>query len=307
MARTITKMVPNKHIAMEVRIYRLQGIEPLLASQPADKDIRRKYIAGKIADQNIAKYEQEIAMFDANPVFAKKSDAKYDADGNVIEKYNENSGLSVFMTDPSVEGNPICLMSSHICGFLKESLGALEKMNGIKMPRKKVDLYVRPLIPYPLIMRENENGEEVPVGVPDGEYTRTVRTEAAIGRAAQTVLKTSHRVDPPWFIDMPIALIPNKGSAASNPVTWDDVEQALSYGGMNGLGEFRTSGMVGRFEVYRIDDPDMLAKYSLGTEAEAARLMGESVAEATTKRAAKKSKLAKAAEAAAGAETGEDE
>ena len=52
-----------------------------------------------------------------------------------------------------------------------------------------------------------------------------------------------------------MSLLPNNGSKVSSNITFDDIELALDYGELRGIGQFRNGG-YGRFTWERVDDQE---------------------------------------------------
>ena len=205
------------------RTYRLTGISPLLGSQPADKEIRKNYIASKHPNA--------------------------DAENELLPEENLG-GVTVFLRD---EGS-VCLMAYVINGYLKEAIAAMGIENGVKMPASKVDKYVFNLN----VCGQNHSGLEVlklirdgePISAPDRTLERPLRAMTMQG--PRIALSSSELVDLPWQIDVKITLLENAATKQSKALTWDVIEDALKYGRLRGIGQWRNGG-YGRFTFERTD------------------------------------------------------
>ena len=62
----------------------------------------------------------------------------------------------------------------------------------------------------------------------------------------------SEEIYDPWTIRIELTLIPNEGSKTSRALTWQDVEDALDFGQLMGIGQFYNGG-YGRFTWKRVD------------------------------------------------------
>lgn len=205
------------------RTYRLTGISPLLGSQPADKEIRKNYIASKAPD----------------------ADAE-----NALLPEEDMTGVTVFLRD----GGSLCLMGYVVNGYLKESIAAMGLENGVKMPASKVDKYafcksVEPISTTGLETLHLRRGVDA-ITEPDRVLERPLRGMTMQG--PRIALASSELVDLPWSIEVKIALLENAGTKQSKALTWDVIEDALAYGQFRGLGQWRNGG-YGRFTVERID------------------------------------------------------
>lgn len=209
----------------EKRTYRLIGVTPLLASQPANPDVRTAWLAKNAPTPE--KGAEETKML---PAGTEKDD----------------TGLSVFLRDTKHKG-ACCLMANHINGFLKGALHALSDELGILNERGKVDEF---LVPMPAYIPITRNGGESYVLTPDQILERPLRADTMQG--PRTSLKASEIIYA-WQVEFTLALIPNKERGKSKKLTWDAVETALGYGQFKGLGEWRNSNMYGQFEWMRVD------------------------------------------------------
>lgn len=211
-----------KNFEMETRKYRLTGITPILGSQPANDTLRTDFVASKAPDESLSTEEKKLFASDAL----------------------DTQGLTVFARDID-NRDQIILLDYMIRGFFKSALLALQSQLNIKQPKTKVDryLFVEPRrIP---IIRDGS-----PIYDEDSEYERTIRAETM--RGPRVTLAASECLETPWEITIAVTLLPNSASKSSAALTFGDVETALNYGRLSGLGQFR-NGSYGRFEWERLD------------------------------------------------------
>lgn len=206
----------------ETRKYRLIGLSPILGSQPASEALRTQFVASKAPDIEMSEEEKEL----------------FEADER------QTRGLSVFARDPDNDDR-IILLDYMVRGFFKAALGALQKQLGVKSYKSKVDkyLFVHPRrIP---VMRNNDY-----IYDEDCEYERPLRADTPKG--PRVGLQSSECIETPWMIEVELRLIANDASAKSASLSWTNIEQALDYGALSGLGQFR-NGSYGTFCWERID------------------------------------------------------
>lgn len=206
-------------IEMETQRYRLNGLTPILGSQPASEAVRTIYIGSKCPDP------------------AKASD-----EAMLLPEDLDAKGLTVFMRAPDT--GALCLIDYMILGFLKEAMTALSAQSGVKAVRSKVDRFVfaRPrIIP---ILRDG-----LPLIDEDEQLERSLRADTMQG--PRTALTASEMVYDPWSVEFELVLLKNDGTAKSNKITWENLENALDYGALHGLGQWRNGG-YGRFTWERI-------------------------------------------------------
>lgn len=208
-------------IQYEKRVYELTGTTPILGSSPANPDIRTAYIASKAPSPADVAGEEEAYV------------------PNIDEK-----GLTVFLRDP--KSGALMFLDYQVRGFFKAAIKNLGVQNKIKQSRSKVDrfLFVGPRI-IPIL----QNGK--PVMEEDEILERPLRAMTAKGE--RVALAGSESIYAPWTIRIELTLLPNEGTSASRAITWQDVEDALDYGQLMGLGQFRNGG-YGRFTWKRIDE-----------------------------------------------------
>lgn len=204
---------------IEARTYRITGITPMLGGQPADKELRSTYISSLAPTPEQG--DEENSMLP-----------------NIDQK-----GLTVFLRRPLDDA--MSLMDYMIVGFLKESVKALSDQNGIKSAASKVGTYV---FVEPRIIPIKR--DDAPVYEPSSVLERPLRIDSFPPRVA---LSASEMIDAPWEITFTIKLLGNNGTKASKAVTWDAIEDALDYGALKGLCQWRNGG-YGRFAWERIDE-----------------------------------------------------
>lgn len=206
------------------RTYRLTGISPLLGSQPADKEIRKNYIAAKHPN----------------------ADAE-----NALLPDDDLGGVTVFLRDDE----SVCLMGYVVNGYLKEAIASMGLENGVKMPASKVDKYVFNFS----VSGQNSDGLETlklhrdgePISAPDSVLERPLRGMTMQG--PRIALASSEMIALPWSIDVKITLLENAATKASKALTWNVIEDALGYGRLRGIGQWRNAG-YGRFTFERTDE-----------------------------------------------------
>lgn len=207
---------------LEKRRYLLKGLTPILGSSPANPDVYTAYIASRAPAPFVA-----TAEVDALPELTDQDD----------------KGVTVFLREPKQDA--LALRNYQVLGFLKESMEALRAQLNIAQPRSKVDRYVFiDPIWLPLTRKGQAIREE------DSVFERPLRAETM--RGPRVTLASSEQVNTPWAVEIEITLLSNAGTKKSEPVTWEAVETALSYGRLKGLGQYR-NGSFGRFEWERID------------------------------------------------------
>lgn len=206
----------------ESRKYRLTGLTPLLGSQPASESIRTQYVAAKAPDSQLS--EEERDLFEAEQL--------------------DTRGLSVFARDPDNDERLI-LLDYMVRGFFKAAFGALQSSLGVKAHKSKVDKYLFVAPRRIAIMRDGE-----PICDEDAQFERTLRADTPKG--PRTGLQASEMIDLPWSVTIELQLIPNGSTPKSPALTWENIEAALDYGQLSGLGQFR-NGSFGRFSWERVE------------------------------------------------------
>ena len=203
----------------ETRTYRLTGTTALLGSNPANPEIHSKYVASKAA--SMEKSALEEAMLPGTEALEK---ALQDA---------REAGLTVFLRGSHGE----LVLSSHVIkGFFKSAFQTLKDQFGIAGSKGKVDNLVF-IAPEFLPILDN-HGQ--PQTEPDGLCERSLRAETMQG--PRVTLAASEEVAPPWHLEFSVTLVDNAGTGKSKPVTFAEIEDALNYGFLKGLGQWRNSG-----------------------------------------------------------------
>lgn len=206
-------------IELEKRTYRLTGITELLGSQPANEQLRSDYIASKAPSAEFADEEQDMLSLD-------------------------EKGLTVFLRD--VNDKSIVMLDYQIRAFFKGAFQAMGAQLGVKQVRHKVDQF---LFVQPRTIPITRDGKKV--FDESGILERSLRAETMQG--PRTALAASEKIDAPWEITFTVCLLPNAGSRTSNGITFKAIEDALDYGALQGLGQWRSGG-YGRFEWTRVED-----------------------------------------------------
>ena len=205
-------------LQFEERKYRLSGITPLLGSQPANPDVRAAYIASKAPTEWQRAEENDMLP-------------------------DDERGVTVFLR--RLGDDALSMMDYVLVGYLKSACKSLSAQNGIQQAESKVGTYV---FVEPRTIPILRNGE--PVIEEDSVLERPLRAQTMQG--PRVALASSEQVDDPWTLEFSIRLLINEGTAKSKPVTWEAIEDALDYGRLKGLGQWRNGG-YGRFTWERVD------------------------------------------------------
>lgn len=208
-------------VELEKRTYRLTGFTPILGSSPADPNVRTTYLASKAPDT----------------VAAAEEEAQY-----LLGR--EEDKMTVFLRNP--KSGALMLLDYQVLGFIKGSLESLTAQTGIKAPRGKVDRYVF-VSPRRIDIRRADGSIVLDE---DEVYERPLR--AMTMRGERVSLAASEEIMDPWQITFTVSLLPNERSKVSAGIKWEDIERALDYGELRGLGQFRNGG-YGRFTWERVD------------------------------------------------------
>lgn len=206
-------------LMFETRKYKLTGTSPILGSSPASKTLRTEYISSKAPNPTMAEEEDEML-------------------GNLDER-----GLTVFLRD--ADEDYLLMLNYMVRGYFKGSLEAMVAQTGVKQPRSKVDKF---LMVGPRKLPLTRDGEKI--YEEDDQLERPLRADTPKG--PRVSLAASEMIDLPWEIEFEVTLFPNAGSKSSEALTWESVEDALSYGQFQGLGQWRTGGN-GTFTWERVD------------------------------------------------------
>lgn len=135
-----------------------------------------------------------------------------------------------------------------IRGFFKSALSALEYDNKIKQAKSKVDKF---LFIAPRKIHIFKDGKRV--YDTDEDCERSLRAETMQG--PRTTVAASEQINAPWEMTFTVRLIQNSGSKSSAALTFEAIEDALDYGQLCGLGQWRNGGH-GRFTWERVDKED---------------------------------------------------
>lgn len=194
---------------------KLTFTEPVLGTLPNNESLYSEFIASKAPDAD--KYEEELDSFDVNDAIQK--------------------GMTVFLRDD--EGRP-CLWDYQIRGFFKGACGFLKRSPGsvsskCKAFKKEIDggVFVYPRKVF------FENVREI------GECQRPLRASTAQGE--RVALASSEMIPAGATLTFEIGL--------TNAANDDLVYEWLDYGELNGIGQWRNSGM-GRFTWEEVGDND---------------------------------------------------
>lgn len=191
--------------------------EPLLASQPGNKELLAAFVASKASSED--KKQEEI---------------------DVSQIHDKTEKLStVFARDD----NGIFLWDYQIRGMIKEALktiieigddGSLSKWTvGQAVDRM---LFVKPRRVY--ICRDGS-----PLKTFDGHEERSLRAQTPQGE--RVCLARSQRVDV-GYVTFRLELFRSKDPKSKQNITPEALEKALNYGEYKGLGQWRSGGF-GRF------------------------------------------------------------
>lgn len=155
---------------------------------------------------------------------------------------DEDKGVSVFYEDPKT-GAPM-MMDYQIRGFLKAAGRALSKQLNLAAPASKIDqfVFVKPRF-IPIVDDDGKAIEEIET------YERPLRANTMQG--PRVALASSEMINTPWNIFIEIMVIENEKTAKSGAITFDIIEELLSYGYYSGLGQFRNGGF-GQFDFKRL-------------------------------------------------------
>ena len=214
----------------EVLTVRLKGISSLLGSSPSDPDIYKEFIAAKNA-----KNAEENKAFAA------------DADSIPVDEEKVEMKVTRFFKD---KDGDIILKDYQVKGFLKNALNTLKDSVGVVAAASKVDKYV--------FVSNLEGGRDIklmragkPIPQEDSIYERPLRAMTMQG--PRVTLAASEMVsmeddEDPWYLDVKIEVLFNKGTAKSKAVTAELIREVMEYGKFSGLLQFRNGGF-GKFIV----------------------------------------------------------
>lgn len=188
---------------------RINFIESILGSAPADPDIFTRFVSAKAPSPWLQAEENDT-----------------------IPERTQDTGATVFHQDET----GLFLFDYHLKGFLKEAGNVLKDTDGIKIKnlRSKIDNYVfiQPRRIY--LMRDGKLVREE-----DDVLERPLRGMTARGERVSLV--KSEVVHPPVYIEAAIEVLQHK------EVNVNVVRKLLDYGRFKGIGQWRNGGW-GRFE-----------------------------------------------------------
>lgn len=188
---------------------RINFVESILGSAPADPDIFTRFVSAKAP----APWQQV-------------------EENDTIPERTQDTGATVFHSDEK----GLFLFDYHLKGFLKEAGNVLKADDDIKIKnlRSKIDNYVfiKPRRIY--LLRDGK-----PVQEEDEVLERPLRGMTA--RGERVSLAKSEVVHPPVYIEATIEVLQHK------EVKPDVVRKLLDYGAYKGIGQWRNGGW-GRFE-----------------------------------------------------------
>ena len=229
-------------IQMETRTYRLTGFTPILGSRPASYELYTQFLMQKEMKERAKKFKSMSKNeIDAQTQRTIEEEAQYMRD-------MEQDKMTVFMANDECGGG-LMLLDYQLQGFIKGSLEALTAQTGIKAPRGKVDKYVF-VSPRRIDIRRADGSL---IREEDEVYERPLRAMTMKGERVS--LAASEQIHDPWQITFTVSLLPNERSKVSASIKWEDIERALDYGELRGLGQFRNGG-YGRFTWERVDDQE---------------------------------------------------
>lgn len=210
-------------MTIEERTYHIMGTTSILGSSPANPAVRSAYLASKAKD----------------PTGLSEEESAYLPD-------DEQKGITVFLQD---DKDASCMyLDYQIRGFFKSALNALEYDNKIKQAKSKVDKY---LFIAPRKIHILKDGKRV--YDTDEDCERSLRADTMQG--PRTTVAASEQINAPWEMTFTVRLIQNSGSKSSAALMFEAIEDALDYGQLCGLGQWRNGGH-GRFTWERVDKED---------------------------------------------------
>lgn len=214
-------------IMMETRKYRWYGITELMGSQPASEKIRSEYIASKAPTAEMADEEQSMLKL-------------------------EEKGLTIFLRDMTRKNAPLCMLDYQVRAFFKGAFDAMKEQLGIQAIKNKVDKYIFVSPRKITLMRDGEP-------ILDEDYIKERSLRAETPQGPRVALASSETVDTPWYVEFEITMIPNKSTKSSEAISWEAIENAMDYGALQGMGQWRSGGN-GRFRWERVDAPEETAE-----------------------------------------------
>lgn len=196
---------------METRRIRVELIDEMLGTNPANKKIHEDFIGSKAPDAESR--EEELTHLPAEEMVSKE--------------------MTVFYRDD--DGKP-AMACYHMYGFFKSACGYLRKVKGsksaaIKAYKKTIDGLIKV---YP--DASDKKGRYVTLHLPDGteigNCQRPLRAQTMQGE--RVALANSETVPAGTWFECDICLWDES--------LWSTLEEWLDYGEVNGLGQWRSSG-----------------------------------------------------------------
>lgn len=204
-------------IKVEKRTYRLHGMTRILGSQPADPEVRTRFLANEIEK------------------------AKADEEASKLPIDQQKRNLTVFLRD----GGCVCICDYVIKGFLKEAISVLKGQVKVANGKSKIDNAV---LIEPAYLKFTRDGEDLDVA--DGDLERPLRAMTMQG--PRVSVTASEYIDPKWELTFTISLLEGEKTARSEALTFDVIETLLDYGAFKGLGQWRNA-QNGRFSWERVE------------------------------------------------------
>jgi hypothetical protein len=184
----------------------------MLGSQPADPDIRKRFLMEKAREMGVVVDDSE----------------NLDLPENIEQK-----GLTVFLRDKGEDG-ALYLQGYVVLGMVKEAMTALKSQLGVAQPRSKIDNLLFVVERKIHILRKGNT-----ILKPDSINERPLRAETMQG--PRTALAASEQIDEPWTLEFTLNLIKGEKTARSDALGWEHVEAALDYGQYKGIGQWRNA------------------------------------------------------------------
>ena len=202
---------------IEKRTYRLHGVTRILGSQPADPNVRTRFVANEVEK------------------------AKADEEASKLPLDQQKRNLTVFLRDEGC----VCICDYVIKGFLKEAISVLKSQVKVANGKSKIDNQV---LIEPAYLRFCRDGEELDAA--DGDLERPLRAMTMQG--PRVSVTASEYIDAPWTLTFTISLLEGEKTARSEALTFEVIETLLDYGSFKGLGQWRNA-QNGRFTWERIE------------------------------------------------------
>lgn len=199
---------------MEWRTIKITLIDEMLGTNPGDKAIHERFINSKAPEAETR--EQELEHLPVGEVVSKE--------------------MTVFYRDD--DGNP-AIACYHMYGFFKSACGYLRKIKGtesakLKAYKKAIDGLIKV---YPQVNDIRGRYLTLHTTGPIGNCQRPLRAQTMQGE--RVALANSETVPEGTWFTCAICLWDES--------LWDAIEEWLTYGAINGLGQWRSSGK-GAFE-----------------------------------------------------------